>query len=143
MKKALLTITAVLLLLCIGCGLIWQQMRDYTRIVSANWDITIPRQAGCSEVYRADSGDSFQGDGLRYHVFACKTTVPLDTLVAWTATDYRPLAEGWLDELAVPADERPDYASCLSYRQTQADGSSLLLFLDCTAGRLYILESFL
>ena len=41
-------------------------LEDYTDVVEKNWDLSLPRSAG--EVYSADSGASFQGDGYRYHV---------------------------------------------------------------------------
>lgn len=40
--------------------------RDYTAVVKLNWDLALPES--WEEIYKADSGPSFHGDGMRYHV---------------------------------------------------------------------------
>ena len=56
---------------------------------------------------------------------------------------YREAAEAWLDEIQVPAGDRPDYDGCLYWYRAQEDNSELLVFWDAEQNRLYFLESFL
>lgn len=42
---------------------------DYSSVLQANWDISLPSAAKCDQIYAKDSGASFHGDGVRFHVF--------------------------------------------------------------------------
>ena len=43
--------------------------------VNANWELDLPMEEAC--LYEADSGASFHGDGLRYHVLEYADTAGL------------------------------------------------------------------
>lgn len=119
----------------------------YGAVLKANWGISLP--AGAQEIYEQDSGESFLGDGLRYHVFSCEagTRLSFDWETEERATLFhesrRAAAEDWLSQLSVPAEEWPDFEKSACWYQSQSDNSELLLFWDESAGRLYALESFL
>ena len=130
-----------------GCG-----AKGYAPVLRANWDLTLP--GSCREAYEADSGESFQGDGLRYHVYACEDTGTLAAaLEDWSehagqradGSQLAEKAEAYLTELSVPAEERPAYENCLCWFKAGEDDSrdQILLILDKEAGRLYVMESFM
>lgn len=118
----------------------WHFFTDYSYTLNANWGFSLP--AGTAQVYQQDSGASFHGDGLRYHVFTCREAP--DSLPDGQAADSgfaARLAEEWLDQLDVPAAQRPDYSRCQAeYRTRNGGADQLLAFLD--GERLYLLESF-
>lgn len=119
----------------------------YGAVLKANWGISLP--AGAREIYAQDSGESFLGDGLRYHVFSCKagTRLSFDWETEEQATIFhesrRAAAEDWLSELLVPEEEQPDFEKCVCWYQSQSDNSEILLLWEEDEGRLYVLESFL
>jgi len=128
-----------------GCG-------GYGPVLRANWDLTLP--TGCREVYETDSGESFHGDGERYHVFSLEDAGAVEEeLTAWAGeagrdaadTEMADLAEELLTELEVAAEERPDYGKCLCWSAVGAGDSRdrILLFLDGGAGKLYVVERFI
>lgn len=122
----------------------------YGAILRANWGFDLPRRGACAEVYAADSGESFHGDGLRYHVYSCRDT-HLESLYAWLPDEhatiyhdsFRAAAEDWLEQLGVPDEQRPAYADCYYWYQSQEDNSELIVFWDKGRETLYVLESFL
>lgn len=118
----------------------WHFLINYSYTLNANWGFSLP--AGTAQVYRQDSGASFHGDGLRYHVFTCREGP--DGLLDGQATSSgsaAQLAEAWLDQLEVPAAQRPDYSQCQAGYRTQNGGADqLLAFWD--GEKLYLLESF-
>lgn len=140
-------ICVVLLLSIIG----WQVMNDYSRVLMANWGFELPAHARCRELYTKDSGPSFHGDGIRYHVFSYQYEDFIDTMFVWTGNDHATLysgslseaAETWLDEIDVPEAWRPDYANCLYRYRSQEDNSEIVVFWYAEENRLYIVESFL
>ena len=137
---ALLLLLAGMLLT--GCGSL---MFGYGAVLKANWGILLP--AGAREVYAQDSGESFLGDGLRYHVFSCDAGTAFDWETEEQATVFhesrRAAAEDWLSELSVPKEARPDFEKCLCWYQSKSDNSELLLFWEEDGGRLCVPESFL
>jgi len=155
MKKKIPVITILGLIVSVGLvmGLfhIWHSFTDYSRILHANWGFTWPTAAHCSEIYQKDSGASFQGDGIRYHVFSCKESTSIDQLFEWQSeqneTNYHDsfvdAVDDWLDEIEVPLAQRPDYNACLFWYESQADGSEIIVFWDQNKHNLYTVESFL
>lgn len=150
MKKRIITVVAcILLLVGIVC---WRVMPpSYSRTLNANWGISLPVKALCEQVYEKDSGSSFHGDGIRYHVFSYEYEDYIDLMFAWVGTEFTTLRDGsysvaaaaWLDEIEVPEDQRPDYENCAYWYKAQEDNSELLIFWDNNLNRLYIVESFL
>lgn len=135
------------ILLLSGCG-----ARGYAPVLRANWDLALPD--ACRETYEIDSGESFQGDGVRYHVYALEDADALAAVLedwsgrAGQSTDENRLtekAEEYLTELSVPVEEQPAYENCLCWFKAGEDDSrdQILLLLDKEAGRLYVMESFM
>lgn len=149
-KRTIISIlVCVLMLAGIGC---WRVMPpSYSRTLNANWGISLPVKALCEQVYEKDSGSSFHGDGIRYHVFSYEYEDYIDLMFAWAGTEFTTLRDGsyseaaaaWLDEIEVPEDQRPDYENCAYWYKAQEDNSELIIFWDNNLNRLYIVESFL
>lgn len=135
------------ILLLSGCG-----ARGYAPVLRANWDLALPD--ACRETYEIDSGESFQGDGVRYHVYALEDADALAAVLedwsgrAGQSTDENRLtekAEEYLTELSVPTEEWPAYENCLCWFKVGENDSrdQILLLLDKEAGRLCVIESFM
>lgn len=148
-KRVVIFLLCALLLVGIVC---WHVMPpSYSRTIEANWGITLPWKAQLTEIYQQDSGASFHGDGVRYHVFSYKYEDYIDLMFAWPPTEYptnyyattSEAAEAWLDEIAVPAEERPDYIKCSSWHTSQKDNSEIIFFWDSEQNLLYIVENFI
>lgn len=118
----------------------------YERIINLNWDLDLPRSSGC--LYETDSGSSFHGDGLRYHVLEYADGSGLAEALAEQAEEVLPAdcpaAEIW-EPLSVPAKWRPDVTSCRCFTKTHPTDSrnALWLLLSADGTRLYAAESFL
>lgn len=150
MKKWILI--AVLLCITVSAVVLIAGANSYSPVLQANWGFSLPAKARCAEVYKTDSGPSFHGDGLRYHVFSYRYEDYIDLMFAWADADqratiyhgsYTDAAEDWLDRLGVPAERRPDYENCAYWYSAQEDHSEIIVFWDNDANRLYIIESFL
>ena len=148
-KKKTLIIIAIILALAAIC--IANLLPPYSSTLKANWGISLPWQARLTEVYEQDSGPSFHGDGVRYHVFSYKFEDYIDLMFAWPPTEYptnhytatSKAAEAWLDEINVPAEHRPDYSACCSWHKSQEDNSEIIFFWDSERNHLYIVENFI
>lgn len=151
MKKKRIAIAVATCILVVVCCIGWKVFSDYSRVIEANWGISLPWKARLTEIYQQDSGASFHGDGVRYHVYSYKYEDYIDLMFAWPPTKYpttfyattSEAAEVWLDEIAVPAEERPDYAKCSSWHKSQEDNSEIIFFWDSEQNRLYIVENFI
>ena len=148
-RNALLTVLLPVAIL-LAVLLIFAAKTGYSRVLEANWGISLPFRSLYTEIYENDAS-GFHGDGLRYHVYRYKYEDYIDLMFAWRSREnetifhssYSEAAETWLDELQVPAEERPDYAACAYWYKAQEDHSELIVFWDQERNRLYILESFL
>jgi len=151
MKKKRIAIAVVAIILIAGCCIGWNVFSAYSRVIEANWGITLPWKARLTEIYEKDSGASFHGDGVRYHVYSYKYEDYIDLMFAWPPTEYptnfyattSEAAEVWLDEIDVPAEERPDYTKCSSWHTSQKDNSEIIFFWDSEQNLLYIVENFI
>lgn len=123
-----------------------QTAGDYMRTVNLNWELDLPASQGC--LYETDSGASFHGDGERYHVLEYAGDGRLEQALAEQATPL-PSAENpvteILDDLSVPADQRPDFADCgvFTADHPSDDRNRLYLLVNSAGTRLYVLEFFL
>ena len=177
-KQLAIVLPGVLLLVIavIGAFLYFGQSTDYSSTLKANWGFSLPADSHCQEIYSTDSGDSFLGDGIRYHVFTYKENAPVKAMFDWQTDENETSnngangsgniddgnngndnnhndsnyggrcsakVEGWLDDIHVPSGERPDYASCVYWYQSQDDGSELIVLWDESRKKLYTAESFL
>ncbi len=152
-KKIWLTATTLLLVLTlIGVGG-YCYLTDYAHVLKQNWGISLPFKSLYKEVYEKDSGASFQGDGVRYHVFSYRYEDDIDLMFVWRGVEdatvyydsYSQAAAAWLDEIDVPKDKRPDMTNKnLSYwYKTKDDHDELLFIRDSERNLIYILESFI
>ena len=123
-----------------------QTAGDYMRTVNLNWELNLPASQGC--LYETDSGASFHGDGERYHVLEYAGDGRLEQALAEQATPL-PSAENpvteILDDLSVPADQRPDFADCgvFTADHPSDDRNRLYLLVNSAGTRLYVVEFFL
>jgi hypothetical protein len=150
MKKS--TIIAIILTLIIIFTLgAFELFPSYSFVIKSNWDIDLPIKAMLTEIYEKDSGTSFHGDGVRYHIFLYQYEDYIDLMFAWSPNEHktnyypttREASEAWLDEISVPADKRPDYSNCASWNKLQNDTSEIIFFWDSDLNRLYIVEKFI
>ena len=148
-KRIIVSLICIFLLVGIVC---WQIMPpSYSHTMKINWGISLPVKALCTEVYEKDSGSSFHGDGIRYHVFSYKYEDYIDLMFAWSHTEFNTIFHGsyseaateWLDEIDVPDDQRPNYENCCYWYKSQEDNSELIIFWDNSTNLLYVVESFL
>ena len=123
-----------------------QTAGDSMRTVNLNWELDLPTSQGC--LYETDSGASFHGDGERYHILEYAGDGRLEQALAEQATPL-PSAENpvteILDDLSVPADQRPDFADCgvFTADHPSDDRNRLYLLVNSAGTRLYVVEFFL
>ena len=153
----------ILLLIVIVLVSVWTIYRaivpSYSSVLEANWGIQLPVKALCKEVYEADTGPSFHGDGLRYHVFSYKNSAAIEQMVPWSdevgntlawsqiqgqEKEYQTHTEAadiWLGELDIPAEYYPDYDACFRWYKAEHDNSEMIIFRNPEINRLYIVEN--
>lgn len=147
-RKWLIAIAVFLVLTVVGVS---KLLPSYSSTLEANWGISLPWKARLTEIYEKDSGSSFHGDGIRYHVFSYKYEDYIDLMFAWTPTEFKTISHGnyseaateWLDEIDVPEGQRPNYENCCYWYKSQEDNSELIIFWDNSTNLLYVVESFL
>ena len=146
-KKILLVIIVVLIS-------VWTIYRtiipSYASVLEANWDVELPVKALCKEVYSEDTGPSFHGDGIRYHVFSYRYEDYIDLMFAWSGNlenrtlfyqSYSEAADIWLGELGIPQEQYPDYDSCFCWYKNEYDNGEIIIFWNPEINRLYIVEN--
>ena len=140
---SLLICVPLLLALC-ACS-----VGSYSFVVLQNWKLELP--SGGEETYSAHDEASFNGDGVRYHVIEYAPSSEIDHLAGFSAEERETIffesleaaAEGWLDELNVPREQRPDYVSCDWLYMAQPDNSELIIYRSAEKNTLYIIEDFM
>ena len=138
---------SMLVLVLAAC--LWET--DYNRIMAQNWGISLPRECRYREIYSKDTGPSFHGDGIRYHVFSCRNGEPVEQMDVWQeaegktvfARTYTDALGQWLDALSVPAAFRPDGSACVYLYAVRHDHSELLMLWNRDTRSIYVAESFL
>lgn len=151
MKRKHILLTGLVCLLLLAGFICWQLLSSYALAIRLNWGISIPFLAQTSPYYEKDSGPSFLGDGIRYHVFSYRYEDFIDQMFAWGSVDRETIyydsltqaAEAWLDEIEVPAEYRPDYDTCSNWYRAKDDNSEIIFFWDAELNLLYCLESIL
>lgn len=148
MKKKKIILIVVI---CIGffCYKISRLLPSYSNVLEANWGVNLPTKAICSEVYQKDSGTSFHGDGVRYHVFSYKYEDYVEPMFAWSPVEYETLfyssfseaSEIWLNEIEVPEHERPSYTECFTWHCSKEDNSEIIFYWNADLNRIYIIEN--
>ena len=132
-------------------GYAWNHFNDYSTTLNANWGFTLPSKSHYSEVYSKDSGASFHGDGIRYHIFSYKEVISISEMFDWSDTEektifnssYQDAVTEWLNSINVPAEELPNYSECLYWYESQDDNSEIIVLWDSSRNSIYIAESFL
>ena len=123
---------------------------SYASVLEANWGVELPIKALCKEVYKADTGPSFHGDGIRYHVFTYRYEDYIDLMFAWSGNlenetlfyqSYSEASDIWLDELYIPMEQYPDYDACFCWYKNEHDNSEIIIFWNPEINRLYIVEN--
>ena len=123
---------------------------SYASVLQDNWGVELPIKALCKEVYKADTGPSFHGDGIRYHVFSYRYEDYIDLMFAWSGNlenktlfyrSYSEASDIWLDELDIPEEQYPDYDACFCWYKSEHDNSEILIFWNPEINRLYIVEN--
>ena len=123
---------------------------SYASVLEANWGVELPIKALCKEVYKADTGPSFHGDGIRYHVFSYRYEDYIDLMFAWSGNlenktlfyrSYSEASDIWLDELDIAEEQYPDYDACFCWYKSEHDNSEILIFWNPEINRLYIVEN--
>ena len=117
----------------------------YEKTIALSWDLELPKSVGC--LYETDSGESFHGDGLRYHVLEYAPDSGLAEALEQQTTELSPAdcpaADIW-EALAVPADwqPRPEICRCFTRDHPSDPRNELFLLLSADGKRLYVAESF-
>lgn len=151
-RKVLWRMLCVAAALCIGAFIgVRTIIPSYSSVMKTNWGISLPIKALWKEIYEKDTGASFHGDGIRYHVFSYEYEDYIDLMFAWRHQEdatifhasYSEAAEEWLEEISVPEEYHPDYEKCFYWYKAQDDNSELIIFWDNDKNWLYVLESFL
>ena len=146
MKKRILIIAAVLLVIAV----IWRTVSDYNSVMAVNWGISMPLKSLYIETYEADSGPSFHGDGIRYHVYYCKNAESIDEWQLWRPESrsihydsYIIAVNRWLDEIDVPAEKRPDYSECVFWYNAHMDTDEIIILWNKAEKTVYVVEYFI
>lgn len=135
-----------------GCGikqLFSKNLNSYVWIFEQNWKLDLPD--GGNVVYEKDTGTSFHGDGIRYHIVQYDDVAVLDNTFEWNTEkgflvgedSYKLKVDEWLNEIGVSPVDRPDIDHCDFYYEKTSDSSELIVLLDRNLLRLYILERFM
>ena len=123
---------------------------SYASVLEANWGVELPIKALCKEVYKADTGPSFHGDGIRYHIFSYRYEDYINLMFAWSGNlenetlfyqSYSEASDIWLDELDIPMEQYPDYDACFCWYKSEHDNSEIIFFWNPEINRLYIVEN--
>ena len=141
MKKQIVYIGVVgcVIILLSACA---YNIQDYTSAIYANWSIQLSNNY--TEVYSTDDGQSFNGDGRRYHVFQYEEINDIENSLDWK-TNKNTIVENEVIEIMNNLDIDEMYL--MKFDQTYkyvekygGDGSSLFLIL--IEDMLYIVEEF-
>lgn len=152
-KKNIVFISVIIIAIAIfiGLGYAWNHFNDYSATLNANWGFALPSKSHYSEVYSKDSGASFHGDGIRYHIFSYKETEPISKMFNWNDSEektifnssYQEAVTEWLNSINVPDEELPNYSECLYWYESQDDNSEIIVLWESSKNRIYVAESFL
>lgn len=151
MKRLKLCLLALIICfgLC-GCeGIGFTSIRRYADCMNRNWHLNLPETD--VEIYVKDSGASFTGDGIRYHILQYDEESADIILKSfdWEAgeldSELADKMEEWLDSISVPLEDRPKqnewkHTTLLRKEDTR---DHLIMFFDEDTNQLYVVEYFL
>ena len=151
MKRLKLCLLALIICfgLC-GCeGVGFTSIRRYADCMNRNWHLNLPETD--VEIYVKNSGASFTGDGIRYHILQYDEE-SADIIIKsfdWEAgelnSELADKMEEWLDSIDVPLEDRPKqnewkHTTLLRKEDTR---DHLIMFFDEDTNQLYVVEYFL
>lgn len=151
MKRLKLCLLALIICfgLC-GCeGIGFTSIRRYADCMNRNWHLNLPETD--VEIYVKNSGASFTGDGIRYHILQYDEESADIILKSfdWEAgelnSELADKMEEWLDSIDVPLEDRPKqnewkHTTLLRKEDTR---DHLIMFFDEDTNQLYVVEYFL
>jgi hypothetical protein len=131
----------------VGCVIILlsacvYSIQGYTSAIYTNWSIQLP--SSYTEVYSTDDGQSFNGDGSRYHVFQYEDINDIENSLDWK-TNKNTIVENQVIEIMNNLDIDDMYL--INFDQTykyveKYDGDGSSLFLILIEDMLYSVEEF-
>lgn len=151
MKKKVISIITIILICAIAFGILRHLNSNYSMVLKMNWGFQMPVKSKCIEIYEQDTGDSFHGDGKRYHVFSYKSEDGVEAMFTWSSEEkktiyhscYSDAVNEWMDEINVSDEQYPDFSQCLWWYDKQEDNSEIIVMWDSQAKKVYIAESFM
>ena len=151
MKKKVISIITIIVICAIAFGILRYLNSNYSMILKMNWGLQMPAKSKCIEIYEQDTGDSFHGDGKRYHVFSYENEDEVKAMFTWSFEEnktiyhscYSEAVNEWLDEIIVPDERYPNFPQCLWWYDKQEDNSEIIVMWDSQEKIVYIAESFM
>lgn len=151
MKRLKLCLLALIICfgLC-GCeGIGFTSIRRYADCMNRNWHLNLPETD--VEIYVKDSGASFTGDGIRYHILQYDEESADIILKSfdWEAgeldSELADKMEEWLDSIDVPLEDRPKQNEWkhTTLLRKEYNRDHLIMFFDEDTNQLYVVEYFL
>ena len=151
MKRLKLCIMA--LIICFGLygckGVGFTSTHRYAHCINSNWHLSLPETDVV--IYVKNSGASFTGDGIRYHILqydeenAAIILKSFDWKAGELDNELAVKMEEWLDDIDVPSEERPkqnEWKHTTSLRK-EDNRDRLIMFFDENTNQLYVVEYFL
>lgn len=151
MKRLKLCLLALIICfgLC-GCeGIGFTSIRRYADCMNTNWHLNLPETD--VEIYVKNSGVSFTGDGIRYHILQYDEESADIILKSfdWEAgeldSELADKMEEWLDSISVPLEDRPKQNEWkhTTLLRKECNSDHLIMFFDEDTNQLYVVEYFL
>lgn len=151
MKRLKLCLLALIICfgLC-GCeGIGFTSIRRYADCMNRNWHLNLPETD--VEIYVKNSGVSFTGDGIRYHILQYDEESADIILKSfdWEAgeldSELADKMEEWLDSISVPLEDRPKQNEWkhTTLLRKEYNRDHLIMFFDEDTNQLYVVEYFL
>ena len=139
MKRLKLCLLALIICfgLC-GCeGVGFTSIRRYADCMNRNWHLNLPETD--VEIYVKNSGASFTGDGIRYHI------LQYDEESADINSELADKMDEWLDSINVPSEDRPKQNEWkhTTLLRKEDNRDHLIMFFDEDTNQLYVVEYFL
>ncbi|MEZ0536625.1 hypothetical protein ACAG39_05155 [Caldicellulosiruptoraceae bacterium PP1] len=142
MERLLKFIGAILLLFIVIVIFLYIQINTYSKVINLNWSIKLPNSY--KEIYSANSGASFHGDGQRYHIFEYNNENEINQALNWINAKNVSMEleiNKILNNLNVSKQNMPDYNKKYKYYvKFQEDSSKIYLIFVPDTRKLYIIE---
>ena len=153
MKKKIVIVFIVIFVIIVFSllGIIrYNSLSNYSNVLKVNWSIELPKNS-IKEIYSSDEGESFNGDGIRYHIFSYKNENKIEKLFKWSIEEketifyqsYSESVNNWLNKIKVSKENYPNYSNCKYWYKKQDDNSEIIILWNSKENKLYIVESFL